>query len=141
VLGGIFTSTNRFIKTPALNFMNRNAYTGGIDLFHQWHDKEYYIEAKLVGSNIRGNAEAMTGLQQSSARYYQRPDAHHLHYDSTAGMLSGSGGSIKIGKGSVKGFCDIQLNVPGVLPALISTIWGICKWPMSLNKKTPFTIL
>ncbi|MCS3796207.1 hypothetical protein GGD38_001545 [Chitinophagaceae bacterium OAS944] len=100
VLGGIFTSTNRFIKIPALNFMNRNAYTGGIDLLHQWHDKEYYVEAKLVGSHISGNSEAMIGLQQSSARYYQRPDASHLHYDSTAGMLSGSGGSIKIGKGS-----------------------------------------
>lgn len=100
VLGGIFTSTNRFIKTPALGFMNRTAYTGGIDLLHQWHDKEYYVEAKLVGSNIRGNYEAMLDLQQSSARYYQRPDARHLHVDSTAGMLSGSGGSIKIGKGS-----------------------------------------
>jgi hypothetical protein len=100
VLGGIFTSTNRFIKTPALDFMNRNAYTGGIDLLHQWHDKEYYLEAKLVGSNIRGNKEAMIDLQRSSARYYQRPDARHLHFDSTANMLSGSGGSIKIGKGS-----------------------------------------
>jgi len=100
VLGGIFTSTNRFIRTPALNFMNRNAYTGGVDLFHQWHDKEFYIEAKLVGSNIRGKADAMIALQQSAARYYQRPDAHYLHYDSTAGMLSGTGGSVKIGKGS-----------------------------------------
>jgi hypothetical protein len=100
VLGGIFTSTNRFIKEPQLNFINRNAYTGGFDLLHQWHDKEYYIDAKLVGSNINGNREAMIDLQQSSARYYQRPDAHYLHFDSVANMLSGSGGSIKVGKGS-----------------------------------------
>jgi hypothetical protein len=100
MLGGIFTSTNRFIKEPQLDFMNRNAYTGGIDLLHQFHDKEYYIDAKLVGSSITGSHEAMINLQQSSARYYQRPDVHYVHFDSTANALSGSGGSIKIGKGS-----------------------------------------
>jgi hypothetical protein len=100
ILGGIFTSTNRFLKSLQLNFMNRNAYTCGIDLLHQFHDKEYYIDAKLVGSNISGSHEAMINLQQSSARYYQRPDAHYLHFDSAANMLSGTGGSIKIGKGS-----------------------------------------
>lgn len=103
MLGGIFTSTNRFLGSPQLNFMNRNAYTGGIDLLHQWHDKEFYLDAKLVGSSITGSREAMINLQESSARYYQRPDAHYLHFDSTANTLSGTGGSIKVGKGS-KGF-------------------------------------
>jgi hypothetical protein len=100
VLGGILTSTNRFIGSPQLNFLNRNAYTGGVDLFHQWHDKEYYLDAKLVGSSINGSRDAMTNLQESSARYYQRPDAHYLHFDSTANSLSGTGGDIRIGKGS-----------------------------------------
>ena len=100
VLGGIFTSTNRFLHSPQLNFENRNAYTGGVDLLHQWHDKEFYLDVKLAGSSISGSREAMTGLQQSSARYYQRPDAHYLHFDSTASMLSGYGGDVKIGKGS-----------------------------------------
>jgi hypothetical protein len=100
VLGGIFTSTSRFLGSPQLNFLNRNAYTGGIDLFHQWHDKEYYLDAKLIGSSINGSREAIRNLQESSARYYERPDAHYLHFDSTANMLSGTGGNIKIGKGS-----------------------------------------
>jgi len=100
VLGGIFTSTNRFLNAPHLEFMNHNAYTGGIDLFHQWHNKEYYIDAKLVGSNINGSHQAMIDLQQSSARYYQRPDIHYVHIDTAATQLSGYGGNIKIGKGS-----------------------------------------
>ncbi len=50
VLGGIFTSTNRFLNHSHLNFMNRNAYTGGLDLLHQWKDKEFYVNAKLIGS-------------------------------------------------------------------------------------------
>lgn len=100
VLGGILTSANRLLDASHLDFMNRNAYTGGVDLLHQWHDKEFYLDAKLVGSSISGSHEAMMNLQQSSARYYQRPDADYLHVDSSANMLSGSGGSIKIGKGS-----------------------------------------
>src|ERR1035437_2382919 len=100
VLGGIFTSTNRFINTPQLEFMNRNAYTGGIDLLHQWHDMEYYLDAKIVGSNITGSHDAMTNLQQSSARYYQRPDIQNVHIDTISNRLSGYGGDVKIGKGS-----------------------------------------
>ena len=116
VLGGIFTSTNRFLNASHLQFMNHNAYTGGIDLFHQWRDKKYYLDAKLVGSNITGSHEAMINLQQSSARYYQRPDIDYVHTDSAATQLSGYGGSIKIGKGS-KGLwrysTDLTWRSPG----------------------------
>ena len=100
MLGGMITSTNRFIDNANLNFLNRDAVTGGLDLLHQWNDKEFYIDAKLVGSNIKGNAAAIKELQYSSARYYQRPDAENIHYDSTRTTLSGYGGRIKIGKGS-----------------------------------------
>jgi len=100
VLGGMLTSTNRFINTSQLNFMNREAYTGGLDLLHQWHDKEFYIDAKLVGSNIMGRPDAIRALQNSPARYYQRPDVDYIHYDSTRTQLSGYGGHVKIGKGS-----------------------------------------
>ena len=100
VLGGIFTSTNRFINDSQLEFMNRNAFTGGIDFLHQWNDKEFFVDAKLIGSAIEGSTEAIQILQKSSARYYQRPDADYLHFDSTLTNLKGYGGSIRIGKGS-----------------------------------------
>jgi hypothetical protein len=100
MLGGFLTSTNRFIKSPQLEFLNHNAYTGGIDFLYQWHDKEYYLDAKLVGSSIEGSHEAMINLQQSSARYYQRPDIHYEHLDSSINKLFGYGGDIRIGKGS-----------------------------------------
>ena len=100
VLGGIFTSTNRFINDSQLEFMNRNAFTSGVDLLHQWNDKEFYVDAKLVGSLISGSSDVIEILQNSPARYYQRPDANHLNYDSSLTQLSGYGGKIKIGKGS-----------------------------------------
>ncbi len=100
MLGGIFTSTNRFINDANLEFLSRNAYTGGLDLLHQWKDKKYFIDARLVGSYLQGTTEAITMLQESSARYYQRPGADYLNYDTTRTHLEGYGGKFKIGKGS-----------------------------------------
>ena len=117
VLGGIFTATNRFINEPYLDFQNQNAFTGGVDLLHQWNEKEFYIDAKLIGSSINGSAEAIRNLQLSSARYYQRPDVKYLNYDPNRTQLSGQGGRIKIGKGS-KGLwrysSEINWRSPGL---------------------------
>jgi hypothetical protein len=100
MIGGILTTANRFIKDPQLDFLSRDAYTGGIDLLHQWKEKKYYLDARLVGSYVQGNQIAIRKLQESSARYYQRPGAGYLKYDTTARNLSGFGGRAKIGKGT-----------------------------------------
>jgi hypothetical protein len=100
MVGGIFTSTNRFINDVHLEFLSRNAYTGGLDLLHQWKDKKYFVDARLVGSYVKGDPQAIRTLQESSARYYQRPGADYLNYDTTRSTLSGFGGKIRIGKGS-----------------------------------------
>jgi hypothetical protein len=98
--GGMITSANRFIRDASLEFLNRNAYTGGLDLLHQWKDKKYFIDARVVGSYIQGSKESVRLLQESSARYYQRPGADYLDYDTTRTQLGGYGGKFKIGKGS-----------------------------------------
>jgi hypothetical protein len=58
------------------------------------------MDAKFVGSIINGNSDAINLLQYSSARFYQRPDADHLSFDSTRTSLLGHGARIRIGKGS-----------------------------------------
>jgi hypothetical protein len=100
VVGGIFTSTNRLIEDNSLESLSRDAYTGGLDILHHWKDKEFYVDARLIGSYINGSREAISALQESSARYYQRPGAGYLKYDTTATHLSGFGGKFVIGKGS-----------------------------------------
>jgi hypothetical protein len=116
MIGGIFTSTNRFIKDDYLKYLNREAYTGGFDLLHYWKDKEYYLDTKFTGSLIKGETDAITELQKASARYYQRPDADYLDFDTTLTQLSGFGGKIKIGKGS-KGLwrysAEVSWRTPG----------------------------
>lgn len=100
VLGGIVTSTNRFINNSNLELLSNNAYTSGIDFLHNWNNKEYFVDAKLLGSFVDGSIESIKRLQISSARYFQRPDANHLTFDEDRKSLSGYGGSLKIGKGS-----------------------------------------
>lgn len=100
VIGGIMTATNRVIDETNIESLSNNAYTGGIDLLHHWKDKEFYVDARLIGSYINGSTQAITLLEQSSARYYQRPGADYLKYDTTATHLNGWGGKLMVGKGS-----------------------------------------
>ena len=100
MFGGILTSTNRSITSADHYFLDKGAFTGGLDLLHYWKEKAYFLDVKVIGSNIQGKAEAISDMQLSSAHYYQRPDARHLGYDSTLTSLSGYGGKLKIGKGS-----------------------------------------
>jgi hypothetical protein len=98
IIGGMITSVNRSISDPNLDFLSRNAYSGGLDLLHYWRDKKYYIDIRLLGSSINGSRQAITVLQESSARYYQRPDADYLGFDTSRTQLNGYGGKLKIGK-------------------------------------------
>ena len=100
VLGGILTSVNRFGGDDRPGFLSDNAYTGGLDVLHHWKDKSFFIDARLIGSMVNGNPESIRTLQESSARYYQRPGADYLNYDTTAKTLRGIGGKFVIGKGA-----------------------------------------
>jgi hypothetical protein len=117
MIGGIFTATNRFIQEGHLEFMNRSAYTGGIDLLHQWKDKKYFLDAKFIGSYVAGDETAILNLQRSSARYYQRPDAGYLRLDSTRTQIGGSAGSIRIGRKS-KGLWRYSTGIGWFSPGL-----------------------
>ncbi|MXY97523.1 MAG: carbohydrate binding family 9 domain-containing protein [Gemmatimonadetes bacterium] len=97
-LGTMLTATNRNNNRDHFDFLNRAAYTGGIDFRHQWSDRTYWLNASLSFSHVRGEPEAMTRVQRNSARYYQRPDADYVALDSTLTALSGHGGSLGIGR-------------------------------------------
>ncbi len=97
-IGGIITATNRRINEDHLRFLNKSAYTGGIDIRHQWDKKTYFLDLKLAGSYLSGDPTAIELVQRASARYFQRPDAKHVHLDTTRTSLSGYGGSFSIGR-------------------------------------------
>jgi len=96
--GGIVTATNRRIEDKQLNFLNKSAYTGGIDIRHQWDNKTYFMDLKIAGSHLMGEPEAIEQVQTASARYFQRPDARHVSLDTSRTSISGHGGSLNIGR-------------------------------------------
>ena len=116
-VGGMITSVNRVIDDNSLEFLSNNAYTGGFDILHHWRDKEFFVDGKLLGSFVNGDNKSITTLQESSARYYQRPSADYLNYDTNRTSLSGFGGNLKIGKGS-KGFWRYSAGVSWISPGL-----------------------
>lgn len=97
-LGSMLTAMNRNNNAAHFDFLNRAAYSGGIDFRHRWSDRTYWMNASFSFSHVRGDEEAIARVQRSSVRYYQRPDAGHVKLDSTLTALSGHGGSVGIGR-------------------------------------------
>jgi len=102
IIGGMFTATNRSIDHDQLNFLHKEAYSGGIDFKHQWKERKYSLELNGIYSQVGGSQEAILGTQTASERYFQRPDASHLSVDSTRTSLTGTGGTLKFAKNSGK---------------------------------------
>lgn len=117
VLGGMVTAVNRDITNPAMNYLHREAYAGGIDFKHTWNDRIYYVMASSSFSKVQGDSAAIAATQNSSARYYQRSDAKHLSVDSSLTSLSGYGGSFRFGRQGQKKIqfeSSINFKSPGL---------------------------
>jgi hypothetical protein len=115
MVGAILTQVHRDIDDPRLDVLNRDAFTGGIDFSHRWSNDDWQIDVGLASSKIRGSPEAIARAQRSSARYFQRPDAPHVDYDSTRTSLSGYAGKMLLGKlgGRWRGGVGTVFRSPG----------------------------
>ena len=98
ILGGVLTTTNRETGDTVLDFLHASAYTGGLDFTHSWKERTYSFMVKTFFSTVSGSHEALIRTQESSARYFQRPDNNYTKLDSGRTSLSGHGGTIALGK-------------------------------------------
>ncbi|MEM8894070.1 MAG: DUF5916 domain-containing protein [Bacteroidota bacterium] len=98
-IGGIFTAVNRNI-TESTSFLHESAYTGGLDITHQWKNRAYYLKGNFVFSDVNGSTDAITRTQQSITRLFQRVDADHVEVKTDLTSLSGTGGTVQYGKAS-----------------------------------------
>jgi hypothetical protein len=99
VIGGIFTSSNRYLSQPYLDCLCRSAYSGGFDFENYWKERTYYLDLKTIYSQIQGSGESIMNLKMNPVHYYQRPDADYLPMDTTTHILKGHGGKIEAGRG------------------------------------------
>jgi hypothetical protein len=90
---GLFgTATLRDLPDDGgLDFLHRQAYTGGLNWRHRFAGNRYSFSGWIAGSHVAGTAEAIDRTQRSSARYFQRPDNDYVTYDPTRTSLTGVG--------------------------------------------------
>jgi Domain of unknown function (DUF5916)/Carbohydrate family 9 binding domain-like len=98
ILGGIMTSTNRDLDPSLSDYMHKAAYTGGIDFTQYFKEKNWMINLNAAFSDVTGSKKAIENTQESSARYYQRPDKNYAVLDTNRTSLVGSGGRMEIMK-------------------------------------------
>ena len=98
VFGGILTSVNRKLEDTNLDYLHKNAYSGGLDFLQYWNNQRWQVSGKLMFSRVEGTNESIRNTQSSFGHYRQRPDAQHLEVDENATSLSGTGGTLKVAK-------------------------------------------
>ncbi len=115
-VGGILTHVNRSLPNSHFFFLPKQATTGGIDLWHRWGHDTYAVKFSLFGSSVSGHKEALQRIQRSSAHYFQRPDAKHVHFDPNRTRLSGLASVFFVGKiaqGHWRGGVGYVTRTPG----------------------------
>src|SRR5690606_29518025 len=74
-VGGIATSVYRDLDDPALaERLTRRAESFGADLDAWWGERTYQLMVRAAVSQVTGEPAAIRRVQESSARYFQRPD-------------------------------------------------------------------
>lgn len=94
LVGGMLTAVNRDLESH-LSGMRDSAYAGGLDFSAYFRDRDYRLEAAIFASEIQGSPESILEAQESSARYYQRPDNDGATLDPTRTSLTGHAGSVR----------------------------------------------
>ncbi|HEV2736882.1 MAG TPA: DUF5916 domain-containing protein, partial [Longimicrobiaceae bacterium] len=116
VLGGIFTATNRDMGEDGefKRTIRSSAYIGGVDGEHSWKRRAWVVSGFAAGSRINGSRNVISVAQRTSARYFTRPDADYLTYDTTRTSLEGFMGAVALAKnGNVNGSIAYQVATPG----------------------------
>src|SRR5262249_10698993 len=117
VLGGIVAGIGRNIDSTFAPRLARNAELYGGDMLYTWGDRKYSVRAAAALTSVSGDPRAILLRQESSARYFQRPDRGTAsggflsnRYDSSATSLRGAGGYARLAKDAGDWFGEMAVN-------------------------------
>jgi hypothetical protein len=97
--GVMATAANRELGgSPLESRLHGSSYTVGVDFAHDSDDRVWLFTGAFAASRVGGSEAAIMRTQQTSARYFQRPDADHLDVDTAATSLGGFYAMAYIGK-------------------------------------------
>ncbi len=78
--------------------LHDRAFSLGADFNHRFNDDTHRLQLWAAASRVSGSPEALLRTQESSARYYQRPDQSLVSLDSNRTSLSGTAASLALSK-------------------------------------------
>ena len=117
VVGGILSGVARNIDTTFAPRLAKHAEMTGGDLVSTWMDHEYSFRANAALTNVTGDAREILQREESSARYFQRPDRGtgssgflSDRLDSSATSLRGAGAYARLAKESGDWLWETALN-------------------------------
>src|SRR5258705_6155596 len=96
------TAVNRRLETQELrDELAQSAFVTGADAYLFLDNKrDWVMVGNIGGSRVAGSAAAIKTLQEAAQRYFQRPDAPHVHLHRTRTSLSGYTGRINLNRNS-----------------------------------------
>ena len=106
---GLFGTYVRRDLAPSMDWLRKSAWTLGLDWNHRFGSDHYRIRGWTVASTVAGSARSIALTEQSSARYFQRPDNGYVDYDTTRTSLAGLAAQMIVGKEN--GFMRWQVGV------------------------------
>jgi hypothetical protein len=113
-LGIMGTAVNRRLGTDFGSLLS-GAYAWEADGLHKWRNNTYVLQWQVGVSHVRGSEEAITSVQRSPFRYFQRPDAEHVRFDGSRTSLSGHSLTVQASKrgGSWRPYFGLSRVSPG----------------------------
>jgi len=96
-VGFMLTAVNRELDDASAAYLDRAAYTAGVDVRQRFYKNYYELHAMAAASLVQGDAPAIALLQSDGVHRYQRPDAG-LDYDTTRTSLGGAAQRITVSK-------------------------------------------
>ncbi len=98
--------------------LSHHAESFGLSSYMYFHNRDFHLMAQVAGTNVSGDSEAILRLQQSSARYLQRPDhgggANGLltnHFDPSLTSLRGLGAYARFAREQGDWLWEISTNI------------------------------
>jgi len=98
--GVMLTGVHRSMDAadPLAALLSRNAFSGGADWRLRFSGGAYELTGFGGFSHVSGEPEAIAEVQQTSARYFQRPDVSYVRFNPTRRSLSGYTGLLSFSK-------------------------------------------
>jgi hypothetical protein len=114
-IGAMVGSTNRSVAdTTIAGELRRQALVSGLDFEHSWANREWIMTGFAVGSRVDGTPKSIALTQRASSRYYQRPDAPYIRFDSARSFLGGYMGELALQEnGAWSGSLALKEASPG----------------------------